>query len=119
VTRYSSKRSVLLGLIGQDIQGSRSPEMHMREGEAQGLRLVYRLIDLTQLGLGVEALPVLLTAAQRMGFNGLNITHPCKQAVIHHLDDLSENAREKIGENTNSDQQQHAGGNANGEPYRS
>ena len=113
MTQYSSKRSVLLGLIGQDIQGSRTPEMHMREGEAQGLRLVYRLIDLTQLGLGVEALPDLLTAAQRMGFDGLNITHPCKQAVIPHLDELSDNARalgavntvilrdgKKIGENT-------------------
>src|SRR5829696_4401352 len=87
--------------------------MHMREGEAQGLRLVYRLIDLTKLGLGVEALPELLTAAQRMGFDGLNITHPCKQAVIPHLDELSDNARalgavntvilrdgKKIGENT-------------------
>jgi len=113
VSQYSSKRSVLLGLIGQDIQGSRTPEMHMREGEAQGLRLVYRLIDLTKLGLGVEALPELLTAAQRMGFDGLNITHPCKQAVIPYLDELSENARalgavntvilrdgRKIGENT-------------------
>jgi len=113
MTQYAAKRSVLLGLIGQDIQGSRTPEMHMREGEAQGLRLVYRLIDLTKLGLGVEALPELLTAAQRMGFDGLNITHPCKQAVIPHLDELSENARalgavntvilrdgRKIGENT-------------------
>jgi shikimate dehydrogenase len=113
VTQYASKPSVLLGLIGQDIQGSRTPEMHMREGEAQGLRLVYRLIDLTKLGLGAEALPELLTAAQRMGFNGLNITHPCKQAIIPHLDELSENARalgavntviikdgKKIGENT-------------------
>ncbi len=113
MNQYASKRSVLLGLIGQDIQGSRTPEMHMREGEAQGLRLVYRLIDLTRLGLGVEALPDLLTAAQRMGFDGLNITHPCKQAIIPHLDELSDNARalgavntvllrdgKRIGENT-------------------
>ena len=113
MTQYSTIRSVLLGLIGQDIQASRTPEMHMREGEAQGLRLVYRIIDLTKLGLGVEALPDLLTAAQRMGFDGLNITHPCKQAVIPHLDELSDNARalgavntvilrdgKRIGENT-------------------
>jgi shikimate dehydrogenase len=113
VTQYASKRSVLLGLIGQDIQASRTPEMHMREGEAQGLRLIYRIIDLTQLSLGVEALPELLTAAQRMGFDGLNITHPCKQAIIPYLDELSDNARalgavntvilkdgRKIGENT-------------------
>lgn len=93
MTKFARRPAVLVGLIGQDIQGSRSPEMHMREGEAQDLRLIYRLIDLTKLGLGVEALPELLTAAERTGFTGLNITHPCKQLVIPHLDELSEDAR--------------------------
>ena len=89
----ASKPSVLCGLIGEGIQSSFTPRMHMQEGEAQGMRYVYRLVDLSVLGLGVEALPDLLTAAQRMGFDGLNITFPCKQAVIPHLDDLSEEAR--------------------------
>lgn len=93
MSRFASRRSVLLGLIGQDIQGSRTPEMQMREAEAQGLRCVYRLIDLTALGLGAEALPELLAGCERAGFDGLNITHPCKQAVIPHLDDLSDDAR--------------------------
>jgi shikimate dehydrogenase len=88
-----AKPTVLCGLIGKGIQASLTPTMHMQEGEAQGLRSVYRLIDLSVLGLDVEALPELLTAAQRMGFNGLNITFPCKQAIIPHLDDLSEEAR--------------------------
>ena len=39
-----------------------------------------------------SALPDILTAAQRFGFAGLNITHPCKQAVIPLLDDLSPDA---------------------------
>jgi hypothetical protein len=34
--------------------------------------------NLEKLGLGADALPELLTAAERMGFSGLNITHPCK-----------------------------------------
>lgn len=89
----SAKPSVLCGLIGKGIQASLTPAMHMQEGEAQGLRYVYRLVDLTPLDLDVDALPDLLTAAQRMGFSGLNITFPCKQAVIPHLDDLSEEAR--------------------------
>jgi shikimate dehydrogenase len=84
---------VLAGLIGQGIQGSLTPAMHEREGAQQGLRYIYRLIDLEKLGIGVEALPELLTAAERMGFNGLNITHPCKQAVIPLLTDLSDDAR--------------------------
>lgn len=82
----------LVGLIGTDIQGSAAPELQMTEGQAQGLRYVYRLIDLTQLGLGPAALPELLLAAERTGFTGLAITHPCKQAVIAHLTELSDDA---------------------------
>ncbi len=85
--------SVLVGLIGSGIGASRTPAMHEHEADAQGLRLVYKKIDLTRLGLGVEALPDLLLAAERMGFAGLNITHPCKQAVIPLLHELSEDAR--------------------------
>ena len=86
------KPSYLIGLIGSGIQASLTPAMHMEEAEALRFRHVYRLIDLTALGLGAEALPSLLTAAQRMGFNGLNITHPCKQLVMPLLDDLSQDA---------------------------
>ena len=85
--------SFLIGLIGGGIQASRTPAMHMLEASQQGLRYVYKLIDLEKLGLGVEALPELLNAAERMGFDGLNITHPCKQAVIPLLTELSEEAR--------------------------
>lgn len=88
-----SQPSFLIGLIGAGIQASRSPAMHMLEAGRQDLRYVYKLIDLEKLGLGVEALPELLRAAERMGFDGLNITHPCKQAVIPLLSDLSEEAR--------------------------
>ena len=89
----SRPRSVLIGLIGTDIQASRSPALHEAEGAAQGLSCQYKLVDLTRLGLGAGDLADLLTAAERMGFDGLNITHPCKQAVIPHLHDLSPDAR--------------------------
>jgi shikimate dehydrogenase len=84
--------SVLAGLIGTGIQASRTPGLHEREGAEQGLRLVYKLIDLEALGIDATALPEILTAAQRFGFAGLNITHPCKQSVIPLLDDLSPDA---------------------------
>ncbi len=84
--------AVLAGLIGKGIAESRSPALHEREGARQGLRLIYQLIDFDPLGLGPEALPELLTGAQRLGFAGLNITFPCKQAVIPHLDGLSPDA---------------------------
>ena len=83
----------LAGLIGAGIQASRTPAMHEKEGAEQGLRYIYKLIDLQALKLGAEALPELLLAAERMGFNGLNITFPCKQAAIPLLHELSDDAR--------------------------
>lgn len=87
-----SGRSFLIGLIGSGIGGSLSPAMHEEAGRRQGLNYVYRRIDLDALRLTADALPELLTAAERMGFDGLNITHPCKQRVIEHLDELSPDA---------------------------
>lgn len=92
--------AILVGLIGEGIQASRAPALHEREGAEEGLRYIYRLIDLQVLNLGVEALPDLLSAAERMGFDGLNITHPCKQAVVPLLHDLSEDARALNAVNT-------------------
>lgn len=89
----NKKSSVLAGLIGAGIQASRTPALHEQEGDAQGLRYLYRLIDLDGLGVTVDALPRLLDSAQSCGFTGLNITFPCKQAVIPLLDELSDEAR--------------------------
>jgi shikimate dehydrogenase len=88
----TASTSILVGLIGAGIQASRSPRLHEQEGQAQGLRYTYKLIDLDVLGLSADALPSLLLDAERSGFNGLNITYPCKQAVLAHLDELSPDA---------------------------
>ncbi len=93
MTSLDQRPAVLAGLIGSGIQASRTPALHEREGAAQGLRLIYKLIDLDTLGLDAAALPELLAAAERMGFGGLNITYPCKQAVVPLLHDLSDDAR--------------------------
>ena len=87
------KPRVLAGLIGAGIQASRTPALHEQEGDAQGLRYLYRLIDLEPLQLTLDALPDLLDAAERMHFTGLNITYPCKQAILPLLDELSDEAR--------------------------
>jgi shikimate dehydrogenase len=92
--------SFLCGLIGAGIQLSRSPALHEREADEQGLRYIYKLIDLDELGVGVQALPELLNAAKQMGFAGLNITYPCKQAIIPLLDELSDDARALSAVNT-------------------
>lgn len=89
----SRSKVILAGLIGAGIQASRTPALHEHEGDAQGLRYLYQLIDLDQLRLDSTALPDLLQAAERMNYTGLNITFPCKQAVIPLLDELSPEAR--------------------------
>jgi shikimate dehydrogenase len=86
-------RSILAGLVGTGIQASRTPVMHELQGAAQGLRYVYKLIDLAALGLDPAVLPEVIEAARRFGFAGLNVTHPCKQSVIGHLDELTPDAR--------------------------
>ena len=85
--------TLLLGLIGAGIQRSLSPALHEEEGRHHGLRVHYQLIDLDAAGAGVEALPALLSAVRIIGFAGINVTYPCKQAVMPLLDALSEEAR--------------------------
>ncbi|MCX4458382.1 shikimate dehydrogenase [Streptomyces sp. NBC_01340] len=82
----------LVGLIGSGIGPSLSPALHEREADRQGLRYLYRLIDIDMLGVGPEAVGDLVRAARDLGFDGLNITHPCKQLVIDHLDELAPQA---------------------------
>ena len=100
MTTLPTQPTLLLGLIGAGIQASLTPALHEQEGAAQGLRTIYKLIDLERLGLGADALPELLVAAERMGFSGLNITHPCKQAVLPLLQELSPDARSLGAVNT-------------------
>jgi shikimate dehydrogenase len=92
--------SVLVGLIGTGIQASLTPAMHEREASVLGLPYVYRLIDFDVLGLPAGKLSDVLASAEWMGFNGLNITYPCKQAVIPLLHDLSKEAAELGAVNT-------------------
>ena len=87
------RRSYLTGLIGKDIQRSKSPMMHEQEARELGLVMLYQLLDLNALGRDVDSLGELLYSAELLGFAGLNITHPAKQAVMPLLHELSEEAR--------------------------
>lgn len=88
----ATKGSLLAGLIGKGIQKSRTPEMHMAEAEAQGLRAVYKLIDVDAFEGDHPPLEDLVKAAELAGFNGLNITFPFKMEILPLLDKLSDNA---------------------------
>jgi shikimate dehydrogenase len=84
--------SYLVGLVGRGIGPSLSPALHEREADLLGLRYLYRRLDLGSLRLPAEAVGEVLAAARLAGFDGLNITHPCKQLVLPHLDRLDSTA---------------------------
>jgi shikimate dehydrogenase len=96
----AAQAKLLCGLIGVGIERSLTPAMQEAEAAAQGLRLHYQLIDLGRAGLDVQALPALVASARAIGFAGLNITFPCKQAVLPLLDELSDEARAMGAVNT-------------------
>jgi shikimate dehydrogenase len=85
----TARRRFVAGLIGGGIGTSLTPALHEREADALGLSYSYQLIDIYALGLRADDAGRLLGEAQRMGFSGVNVTHPCKQVVIPYLDELS------------------------------
>lgn len=95
-----SQGKLLVGLIGAGIQQSLTPAMQEEEARHHGLRLHYQLIDLDLTPGALQQLPALLAAARIMGFAGLNITYPCKQAVIPLLDELAPEAEAMGAVNT-------------------
>ena len=80
------RRSILAGLIGQGVKPSLTPEMHEREAARQGIRYVYKTIDLPDDRVAEAHLRRLLESAVELGFDGLNITHPLKQAMVPLVD---------------------------------
>jgi len=87
-----SGRRSLVGLIGANIMSSLSPALHEDAFAAAGIRGHYHLMDLDRLP--GRRLGDLLSAAKAAGFDGINVTFPCKQAVMPLLDEISADAQQ-------------------------
>ena len=96
MTGQATPRSWLAGLIGQGVGPSLTPELHEREAQRQGLRYVYKVVELPAGPLDTQRLERLLAGAIELGFDGLNVTHPVKQAMVPLVDDR-DSAVESIG----------------------
>jgi shikimate dehydrogenase len=90
LTPDSRSHRFLTGLLGAPIAHSASPAMHERAAEALGHRCHYQLIEVA--GAGRDQLKVLLEGVRRLGFAGINVTFPYKEAVVDLLDELSPGA---------------------------
>ncbi len=78
----------LLGVLGWPVAHSMSPVMHNAAIRAAGLNACY-----VPLPCPPEALGEVVAGLRGVGFLGANVTIPHKQAVIEHLDGLSEESR--------------------------
>jgi shikimate dehydrogenase len=88
----------LLGLIGANIMRSLSPALHEDALAAAGIRGHYHLMDLDRLpGRTLESL---LAGVRATGFDGVNVTFPCKQSIIPLLDETSAEAQQIGAVNT-------------------
>ncbi|MCA1401962.1 shikimate dehydrogenase [Bradyrhizobium sp. BRP56] len=81
----------LTGLIGYPIAHSAAPAMHEAAAAALGVRSHYQLIEVK--GAGRDELRVMLEGIRRLGFAGVNVTFPYKEAVVDLIDDLAPDAR--------------------------
>jgi len=82
----------LVGLIGRGIGPSLSPPLHTAEARALGFEYEYRLHDLDALGLPAESVGDVLDDLRAAGYSAVNITYPCKQLVMAHLDEIDPDA---------------------------
>jgi shikimate dehydrogenase len=89
-------KRALVGLIGANIGKSLSPALHEDAFEAAGIRGHYHLMELSR----GRSLLGLLNGARMMGFLGVNITYPCKEAVLPLLDVVSAEGQEIGAVNT-------------------
>ncbi|TYO64086.1 shikimate dehydrogenase [Bradyrhizobium hipponense] len=87
---YAASKKLLTGLIGAPIAHSASPAMHERAAEALGLRGHYQLIEVA--GADADGLRMMLEGVRRLGFAGVNVTYPYKEAVVPLLDELAPGA---------------------------
>ena len=78
----------LLGVLGWPVEHSMSPVMQNAAIQAAGLNACY-----VPLPCPPEALGDVIAGLRGMGFLGANLTIPHKQAIIEHLDGLSEDSR--------------------------
>jgi shikimate dehydrogenase len=81
-------RTRLVGVMGWPIEHTLSPTMHNAAFEAAGLNWRY-----VPLAVPPECVGDAVQGLRAMGFAGCNVTVPHKQAVMQHLDRITEEAR--------------------------
>jgi shikimate dehydrogenase len=82
----------LSGLIGANLGNSLSAPLHDATFAALGVPGFFHVMDIDELGLGVDALPRLMEFVRIGGFSGTQVTYPCKEHVVALMDNLDPHA---------------------------
>jgi len=98
MAQSANREKFLTGLIGAPIAQSAAPAMHEQAADALGARCHYQLIEVA--GADPAELRALLDGVRRLGFAGVNVTFPYKEAVVPLLDEMSARARDIGAVNT-------------------
>lgn len=77
----------LYGVIGKPVKHSLSPKMYNYCFEAMGINSVYLAFEADE-----NTTPQVMGAVRALGICGINVTMPCKKAVIPFLDEISPQA---------------------------
>ncbi|WP_070120738.1 shikimate dehydrogenase [Bacillus marinisedimentorum] len=77
----------LIGLIGDPVAHSKSPQMHNVQFESLGLPFSYHAFQVPD-----EMLSGAVSGMKALGFKGFNVTIPHKVAVMEYLDEVSDEA---------------------------
>ncbi len=76
--------TTLIGLLGRPVGHSKSPMMHNQAFQALGLDYCYLAFD-----VGEEGLKQAVDGLKALGARGMNVTMPCKNAIVPLCDRLS------------------------------
>src|SRR5687768_5153363 len=84
-----SKAPIRLGVFGNPVEHSLSPQMQNAALENCGLPMSYARFE-----IGAEELPAAVQLLSELNFVGVNLTVPHKVAAFALMDELDESARE-------------------------
>jgi 3-dehydroquinate dehydratase/shikimate dehydrogenase len=91
--RWISERTKVYGILGTDVQKSRSPLIHNRAFAACGLDAVY-------VPLEAESLAAFLQARKALAVSGFSVTRPYKTEILAHLAEVDDEAARAGSVNT-------------------
>ncbi len=84
---FPDANTEMIAILGHPVDHSLSPIIHNTALQRQGLNYIYLAVDLVP-----ERVSEAIRGLSALGFAGANVTIPHKQAVLSHMDDLSDAA---------------------------